>query len=208
MVLAPVLKKKPIEIANQLCNCIAGEAKQSRNNTASELKKGIAASSRLGGTPRNGTDLFEKIEVVAPGYINLYLSEKYLQNKAEEINKNKQKYGNSNSGKKTKVNNEFISANPTGPLHLGNGRGGFFGDVLSNVLMKAGYKVKKEYYINDAGEQVIKLGHSVLKDSLACYQGKYIDELNKKMALSGLKRQNSGMIKTGCLLKATGKKHI
>src|SRR4030043_1541557 len=145
MVLAQVQKKKPIEIANQLCNVIAGEAKQSRNNTASELKKGIAASSRLGGTPRNGTDLFEKIEVVAPGYINLYLSEKYLQNKAEEINKNKQKYGNSNSGKKTKVNNDFISANPTGPLHLGNGRGGFFGDVLSNVLMKAGYKVKKEY---------------------------------------------------------------
>lgn len=123
---------------------------------------------------------FKKIEVVAPGYINFHLSEKYLQDKITEINKEKEKFGNSALGKGITVNNEFISANPTGPLHLGNGRGGFYGDSIGRVLRKAGYAVTNEYYINDAGEQVLKLGHSVLRDSEAVYAGDYIDELNKK----------------------------
>ncbi|HPN54686.1 MAG TPA: arginine--tRNA ligase [Candidatus Moranbacteria bacterium] len=123
---------------------------------------------------------FEKIEVAAPGYINFYLSEKYLQDVVKEINKTKEKFGNSKIGKKIKINNEFISANPTGPLHLGNGRGGFYGDSISKVLKKAGFEVVNEYYVNDAGGQVEKLGHSVLKDKEAVYAGEYIDELNKK----------------------------
>jgi arginyl-tRNA synthetase len=65
-------------------------------------------------------------------------------------------------------------------LHLGNGRGGFYGDCLSKVLRKAGFDVTNEYFVNDAGEQVLKLGHSVLKDSEAVYAGEYIDELNEK----------------------------
>jgi len=123
---------------------------------------------------------FEKIEVAAPGYINFYLSEKYLQDVVKEINKTKEKFGNSKIGKNIKINNEFISANPTGPLHLGNGRGGFYGDSISKVLKKAGFEVVNEYYVNDAGGQVEKLGHSVLKDKEAVYAGEYIDELNKK----------------------------
>lgn len=79
-------------------------------------------------------------------------------------------YGDSLLGQGQAVNNEFISANPTG-LHLGNGRGGFFGDTLSRVLRKTGYAVTNEYYVNDAGEQVVKLGHSVLKDNEAVYAG-------------------------------------
>jgi len=125
---------------------------------------------------------FEKVEVAAPGYINFYLSKKYLQNIALKINKEKNDFGNLEIGKNIKVNNEFISANPTGPLHLGNGRGGFYGDCLSKILRKAGFDVTNEYFINDAGEQVLKLGHSVLKDSEAVYAGEYIDELNKKYA--------------------------
>ena len=123
---------------------------------------------------------FRKIEVAAPGYINFYLSEKYLQEVVKKINDEKNNFGNSKIGKGVKVNNEFISANPTGPLHLGNGRGGFYGDCLSKVLRKSGFDVTNEYFINDAGEQVLKLGHSVLKDSEAVYIGEYIDELNKK----------------------------
>ncbi len=123
---------------------------------------------------------FEKIEVAAPGYINFYLSKKYLQNKISEINKEKERFGNSKIGKKIKINNEFISANPTGPLHLGNGRGGFYGDALSKVLRKADFEVTNEFYINDGGGQIEKLGHSVLKDEAAAYSGEYIDKLNQK----------------------------
>lgn len=123
---------------------------------------------------------FNKIEVAAPGYINFYLSKEYLQNVALKINDKKNNFGNSKIGNGNKINNEFISANPTGPLHLGNGRGGFYGDCLSKVLRKAGFDVTNEYFINDAGEQVLKLGHSVLKDNEAVYAGEYIDELNEK----------------------------
>jgi len=130
---------------------------------------------------------FEKIEVAKPGYINFYLSKKYLQDKILEINKLGEKYGNLEIGKRVKINNEFISANPTGPLHLGNGRGGFYGDSLSRVLKKCSFEVVNEYYVNDGGGQVEKLGHSVLKDREAVYTGEYIDELNKKFGHLSLK---------------------
>lgn len=126
-----------------------------------------------------GNKIFEKVEVAKPGFLNFFISEKYLQNEINKILKEKEKYGNSNLGKKQKINIEFISANPTGPLTLGNGRGGFGGDVLSNILTKTGYKVFKEYYINDIGAQIVKLGHSVLKDSEAVYKGEYINQLKK-----------------------------
>jgi arginyl-tRNA synthetase len=82
-------------------------------------------------------------------------------------------------GKGKKIQVEFISANPTGPLTVGNGRGGFFGDVLGNVLEKSGYEVEKAYYVNDYGNQILSLGHSVLKDADAKYSGEYIDNLAK-----------------------------
>jgi arginyl-tRNA synthetase len=84
--------------------------------------------------------------------------------------------------KAKKINNEFISANPTGPLHIGNGRGGYFGDSLTRLLRLAGHQVTSEYYVNDGGEQIIKLGHSVLKDTEAVYSGEYIDELHSELA--------------------------
>ncbi|EKD58658.1 MAG: hypothetical protein ACD_56C00077G0009 [uncultured bacterium] len=128
---------------------------------------------------------FEKVEVAAPGYINFYLSKEYLQNSIQEINEEKEKFGNSEIGKGIRINNEFISANPTGPLTVGNGRGGFYGDSLSRIFRKAGFEVTNEYYVNDAGGQIEKLGHSVLKDDQAAYSGEYIDELNLKYAKLG-----------------------
>jgi len=126
------------------------------------------------------SDFFEKIEAVG-GFINFFVSKKYLQNQVGEILKQKEKFGNLKIGKNQKVNVEFISANPTGPLTLGNGRGGFCGDVLAKALEKAGYQTKKEYYINDTGEQIKKLGHSVLGDSQAVYAGKYINTLRESI---------------------------
>ncbi len=126
-------------------------------------------------------EIFAKIEVVPPGFINFTLVESYLQKETAEILRQKEDYGKTNSGGGEKIQIEFISANPTGPLTLGNGRGGFYGDVLANVLACAGYGVKREYYINDAGYQVEILGHSVLKDAKAQYKGDYIELLNKKL---------------------------
>ncbi len=127
------------------------------------------------------SDLFEKVEVAGPGFINFFISVKYLQDQLPVVLKEKNKFGNLTIGEGKKINIEFVSANPTGPLTLGNGRGGFGGDVLSNVLEKAGYSVSREYYINDTGAQVKKLGHSVIGDAGAVYKGKYIDELRKKV---------------------------
>lgn len=124
---------------------------------------------------------FGEIKAVNPGFINFFLSQDYLRDQVGLILKQKDKFGSSKIKRKEKVNVEFISANPTGPLTLGNGRGGFCGDVLANVLQKAGYKVFREYYVNDVGEQVKKLGHSVIGDSEAVYKGKYIEDLRAKI---------------------------
>ncbi|MDD5569457.1 MAG: arginine--tRNA ligase [Candidatus Pacebacteria bacterium] len=124
---------------------------------------------------------FSKIETAAPGFINFYLSPEYLYNIVKQVLSEKEKFGNLDLGKNKKVQVEFVSANPTGPLTVGNGRGGPFGDVLANVLKKAGYKTEKAYYVNDYGQQVLALGHSVLKDEEAKYSGEYIDELNKQL---------------------------
>jgi len=125
--------------------------------------------------------LFSKIEIAGPGFVNFFIAKDYFQKQVAVVLKDKNKFGNLKIGRNKKINVEFISGNPTGPLTLGNGRGGFGGDVLANVLKKAGYKVSREYYTNDTGAQIKKLGHSVLGDAEAVYKGKYIDELRKKV---------------------------
>ncbi|MDP2926572.1 MAG: arginine--tRNA ligase [bacterium] len=127
------------------------------------------------------TGFLEKIEVAPPGFINFFLSPSCLQKEVEQILKEKERYGSLKTGRSQKVQIEFISANPTGPLTVGNARGGFWGDVLGNVLQRVGFKVEKAYYINDYGMQVLTLGHSVLKDDQAKYKGDYIDWLNQKI---------------------------
>lgn len=123
---------------------------------------------------------FEKVEVANPGFINFFISKEYVLKEIGEVLKKGKKFGQFPL-KKEKIQVEFISANPTGPLTVGNGRGGPFGDVLANVLKKYGFKVKKAYYINDHGKQILSLGHSVLKDEEAKYAGEYIDKLGKKI---------------------------
>ncbi len=130
--------------------------------------------SKIGNNP-----LFNKIEA-KNGFINFYIAKSYFQEELKKIIKQKDKFGSSVLGKGKKIQVEFVSANPTGPLTLGNARGGPYGDVLSNVLKKVGFKVEKAYYVNDCGKQIESLGHSVLKDSLAVYKGKCIDEIQVK----------------------------
>ncbi|MGM0901429.1 MAG: arginine--tRNA ligase [Bacillota bacterium] len=103
----------------------------------------------------------EKIEIAGPGFINFYMNNSYLTDLIPTILNVGDRYGESTVGNGEKVQVEFVSANPTGDLHLGHARGAAVGDSLSNVLAKAGYDVSREYYINDAGNQINNLALSV-----------------------------------------------
>lgn len=142
--------------------------------------------------------LIEKVEVAGPGYINFYLHKVYWYETLREVLQKGESYGQSDFGKGQKVMVEFVSANPTGPLHVGHGRGGAVGDVLANLLDATGHEVWREYYVNDAGTQMEVLGRSVMLryQSLSksapeevggslpegCYQGEYIAEIARSMA--------------------------
>ncbi|MCM1364821.1 MAG: arginine--tRNA ligase [Ruminococcus sp.] len=104
---------------------------------------------------------FESVEVAGPGFINFRLNGKYYADVILDIEKAGDSYGRSDYGKGEKVNVEFVSANPTGPMHMGNARGGALGDCLAAVLDYAGYDVHEEFYINDAGNQIEKFGLSL-----------------------------------------------
>lgn len=118
---------------------------------AQEIVKGIDAE-KIGAL---------KIEIAGPGFINFYLDKSYLYDVIKEIEAQGEKYGNIDIADGKTVCVEYVSANPTGPMHMGNARGGALGDTLSNVLSAAGWKVTKEFYINDAGAQIDKFGRSL-----------------------------------------------
>lgn len=103
----------------------------------------------------------KKIEIAGPGFINFYMDNSYLTNLIPTILEAGDRYGETDIGGKQKVQVEFVSANPTGDLHLGHARGAAVGDSLCNILAKAGYDVSREYYINDAGNQINNLAWSV-----------------------------------------------
>ena len=103
----------------------------------------------------------EKIEIAGPGFINFFLSKNYFADALKEIEKCGKTYGDNSSGKNKKIMIEFVSANPTGPMHMGNARLGALGDCLAEVLKSSGYDVFKEFYVNDAGNQIEKFGMSL-----------------------------------------------
>ena len=105
--------------------------------------------------------LFERAEIAGPGFINLFLSQKYYGEILKDVIACGDGYGRSDYGEGKKILVEFVSANPTGPMHIGNARGGAIGDCLASVLDWAGYEVKREFYINDAGNQIEKFGLSL-----------------------------------------------
>jgi arginyl-tRNA synthetase len=130
----------------------------------------------------SGQSDFEKIEIAKPGFINFIISENALWYTVTKINREKNKFGNLGIKKDRKTHLDFVSANPTGPIHVGNARGGPLGDTLANVFAKVGYEAFREYYVNDAGNQVEILGHSILGDDEAQYNGEYIEELKNKIS--------------------------
>ena len=103
----------------------------------------------------------EKAEIAGPGFINLFLSDRYYAAIVSDVFACGEDYGKSDLGRGKKVMVEFVSANPTGPMHIGNARGGALGDCLAAVLDKAGYDVTREFYVNDAGNQIAKFGASL-----------------------------------------------
>ena len=134
----------------------------------------------------------EKIEVAGPGFINFFLTNAAWHPVVDTILELDQDFGTSKIGRGQKVQVEFVSANPTGPLHVGHGRGAAVGDAVGNILSFAGFDVQKEYYINDSGRQIRTLGTSVWLRLLEmegrkiefpddCYQGDYIKDLAKEL---------------------------
>jgi len=135
--------------------------------------------------------VIEKAEIGGPGFINFYLKDKVWYSVLKEIGRKRKNFGRGKIGEGRRVQIEFISANPTGPLHVGHGRGAAIGDVLANIFEACNYRVFKEYYINDVGSQMNILGQSVFLRYLHalgkeiefpdyCYQGEYIAEIAKK----------------------------
>ena len=114
--------------------------------------------------------LFEKVEIAGPGFLNFYLSQQYYTEIIKDIAAKGEDYGKSDYGKGKRVLVEFVSANPTGPMHIGNARGGAIGDCLSSVLEWAGYEVSREFYVNDAGNQIEKFATSLEVRYLQIYK--------------------------------------
>ena len=105
--------------------------------------------------------IFSSVEIAGPGFLNFRLGPKWYGDVLAEIEKEGLAYGGSDEGKGQKVMVEFVSANPTGPMHMGNARGGVLGDTLANVLARDGYDTWKEFYVNDAGNQINKFAVSI-----------------------------------------------
>ena len=187
---------------------ISSIIKKSSTSISDDLKKGhitsnvcMVAASILKLNPKNlaedlktrleKIDKFANVEVAGPGFMNISLNREDFVSTIEFINKNKDSFGSSAIGKKNKVQIEFVSANPTGPLHVGHGRGAAYGDAIGRILESTGSIVEKEYYVNDAGRQIDILTASVIlrliKNDISNYfpangyKGEYIDEIGKKL---------------------------
>ena len=128
----------------------------------------LLAEKILAALPEKQTDV-EKCEVAGPGFINFFLSAQSLRNLLTTIKKAGSSFGHSTVGVGRRVQVEFVSANPTGPMHLGHGRGAVTGDVIAQLLQAVGFTVQREYYINDAGTQIMVLGRSVLIRYRECF---------------------------------------
>ncbi len=167
-------------ITSNVCMVAASILKLNPKKLAEDLK-----------TRLEKIDKFDNVQVAGPGFVNISLNREDFVSTIEFINKNKDSFGSSAVGKKNKVQIEFVSANPTGPLHVGHGRGAAYGDAIGRILESTGSIVEKEYYVNDAGRQIDILTASVIlrliKNDTSNYfpangyKGEYIDEIGKKL---------------------------
>ena len=186
--LKTILQKSKISITDDLskghlttnvCMVTGSILKKKLNELTSRLKDQL-----------EGIKLFKKIKVAGPGFINITLFRKDFIATIDKINIDKGDYGESIFNKGKKIQIEFVSANPTGPLHVGHGRGAAYGDAVGRILKATGSSVEREYYINDAGRQIDILTASVILKLISkninnyfptnAYKGDYIEEICKK----------------------------
>jgi len=174
------------DFSTNLAFLLSKKTKQSPQEIAKELISHLPSC-----------DWIKKVEIAAPGFINFFLKSSAWQGVIKNIITHPESYGQGKE-REEKIIVEFVSANPTGPLHIGHGRGAAVGDTLANILDYAGYKIKREYYINDVGRQIQILGRSVFLRYLELlgekidfpkdhYQGEYI----KKLAQEILERKGN-----------------
>jgi arginyl-tRNA synthetase len=151
------------DFAANLAMKLAGEIKRATGEKANprQLGEAIAAQARRLAGEDLAFDLVETVEVAGAGFINYRLSPVWLFQQADRVLEEGDEFGMVDVGLGERVNLEFVSANPTGQVHVGNGRGAFIGDTLGNVMQAAGYNVTKEYYFNDFGQQIFNLGRSI-----------------------------------------------
>jgi arginyl-tRNA synthetase len=180
--LNPPSKPEFGDFATNIAMVLAKSLKKSPLIIAEDIKKSLASH----------PDLFLSVEVAKPGFINLKIHPKIWVEELLPIYERKENFGESDEFKSKKALVEFVSANPTGPLHVGHGRGAVVGDTIARLLKKVGYQVDKEYYVNDGGIQIQTLGRSVYLRYLELkgekidfpedgYQGEYIKDLAKDL---------------------------
>jgi arginyl-tRNA synthetase len=143
--------KKYGDYASNIAMIMASEAKKNPREIAEIITGGIIDD---GG-------ILKKVEIAGPGFLNFSIRESVWATLLADVERLGDAYGTSNLGRGQKVQVEFVSANPTGPLHIGHARGAVVGDVMANVLKAVGYEISREYYINDIGTQMNNLGKSV-----------------------------------------------
>ncbi|MDD4091020.1 MAG: arginine--tRNA ligase [Smithellaceae bacterium] len=167
------------DYASNVAMILASQAKQNPRKIAQSIQENLDDSEGI----------LERTQIAGPGFLNFVLKDDLWRNVLRDILEQKDRYGCVPIGKGKKIQLEFVSANPTGPLHIGHARGAVVGDVLSNLFEAEGYAVSREYYINDAGNQMNNLGKSVwyrLRELTGekiefpdnCYRGDYIKEIS------------------------------
>ncbi|TVM34558.1 arginine--tRNA ligase [Oceanidesulfovibrio marinus] len=175
--LEPPKDKKFGDLASNLAMVLAGQAKAKPRDIAQRMADDLATHPEI-----------DSVEIAGPGFVNVTFSPAFWQQSVPEILRAGDEYGHVDVGAGKKVQVEYVSANPTGPLHIGHGRGAALGDSIARILRFTGHDVETEYYLNDAGRQMNLLGMSVwvrLKQSLGmdvalpedCYKGDYIEDI-------------------------------
>ena len=163
---------------SNLCLIASNLAKKNPRDIASALIPRLENKSEIA-----------KVELAGPGFINIFLTREAFFNQLDNAHKNPNSFEESSNAVKEKIQIEFVSANPTGPLHVGHGRGAAYGDAIGRILQRLGHEVFREYYINDAGRQIDILACSIFLRKFECfdedtfpnsaYKGSYILEIAK-----------------------------
>ena len=166
-------------LTTNVCMIAASVLKLNPKELAKELKDNL-----------DDLDIFKDVQIAGPGFVNITLHKKEFVSVLNKIIKENKSFGESNIGAGRKVQIEFVSANPTGPLHVGHGRGAAYGDAIGRILKATGSFVEKEYYINDAGRQIDILTASVILRVIQnkinnffpqkAYKGDYIDSIGRE----------------------------